>query len=436
MKTLICGDLLHCIDNPFYTDEAVEFIEDGALLVEDGLIIDKGKRETLLSKAGKDWHIEHHPNCTLTPGFVDTHIHFPQVDVVASWGTQLLDWLETYTFPAEAQFKDQAHAAEMAEFFLGQLLANGTTTALVFGSSHPNSVNALFEAAAAKHMRLIAGKVMMDRNAPESVLDTAESSYNDSKALIERWHGHDRLSYAVTPRFAPTSTDEQLAMAGKLMREHPDVYFQTHISENVDEIAWVKSLFPNCENYLDVYKQHGLLGPRSVFAHGIHLEDRELDDLKSHQCAISHCPCSNNFIGSGLFPLERIIKKGVKVSMGTDVGGGDSYSILRNLNESYKLQQLLNHNVSPSQLLYLATLGGAQSLNLQNNIGNFQVGKEADISVLDHNATTLIKRRVCGAATWQERWFAMSILGDDRIIKGVYLLGQWIGTSNSDPRID
>ncbi|WP_033944208.1 guanine deaminase, partial [Pseudomonas aeruginosa] len=356
--------ILHSIADPAEVgvERSYEYFEDGLLLVEDGKVARLGDAEALLGEIG-DVEVFEYRDALITPGFIDTHIHFPQTGMIASYGEQLLDWLNTYTFPTERQFGDQAHADQVAEIFLQELLRNGTTTALVFGSVHRQSVESLFEAARRLDLRLIAGKVMMDRNAPEYLTDTAESSYRDSKALIERWHGQGRLLYAVTPRFAPTSTAEQLDMAARLLREHPGVYLHTHLSENLKEIEWVKELFPERSGYLDVYDHHGLLGPRSVFAHGVHLCDGECQRLAETGSAVAFCPTSNLFLGSGLFDLPKLERYKVKVGLGTDVGAGTSFSQLQSLNEAYKVMQLQGARLDPFKSLYLATLGGALQLH-------------------------------------------------------------------------
>lgn len=365
-----------------------------------------------------------YPNALITPGFVDTHIHYPQTGMIASYGEQLLDWLETYTFPTERAFADKAHAGEVAEVFLNELLRNGTTTALVFGSVHKESVDAFFEACEKRNLRMIAGKVLMDRNAPDYLTDTAETGYADSKELIERWHGKGRLHYAVTPRFAPTSTPEQLALAGQLFKEYPDLYMHTHLSENRKEIEWVRELFPERQGYLDVYDHHGLIGARSVFAHGVHLCDEECRRLGETGSAVAFCPTSNLFLGSGLFDLEKVEGFGVRVGLGTDVGAGTSFSQLQSLNEAYKVMQLQGKKLDPFKSLYLATLGGARALYLDDRIGNLQPGKDADFVVLDYQATPLIDYRLRQARTLEEKLFALTILGDDRAVKETFAAGE------------
>jgi len=372
----------------------------------------------------KGVEITEYRDALITPGFIDTHIHYPQTGMIASYGEQLLDWLNTYTFPTEQQFADKAHAADVAGIFLKELLRNGTTTALVFGTVHKQSVDAFFEAAEALNLRMIAGKVLMDRNAPDYLTDTPESGYADSKELIERWHGKGRLHYAVTPRFAPTSTPEQLTLAGKLLGEYPDLYMHTHLSENRKEIEWVKALFPERKGYLDVYDHYKLIGARSVFAHGVHLCDDECKRLAETGSAVAFCPTSNLFLGSGLFDLNKLEQHGVRVGLGTDVGAGTSFSQLQSLNEAYKVMQLQGKKLDPFKSLYLATLGGAHALYLDDKLGNFESGKDADFVVLDYNATPLISYRMQQAKTLEERLFALTMLGDDRAVKETFAAGQ------------
>jgi guanine deaminase len=420
------GQILHLLDDPDIHTGACKYYSDGILLVEDGHISACGPASSIQDKLPPTTQVVEHPNALIVPGFIDSHIHFPQCDIIASYGTQLIEWLNTYTFPAEGKFDSATHSDEVAKFFLDELLRNGTTTALVFGTSNTQSVESFFCEAQRRSLRMICGKVMMDRNAPEYLCDTPESSYADSQHLIDRWHGKDRLGYAVTPRFAPTSSPRQLAFAGQLLAENPGVHMHTHLAENVDECEWVQRLFPDSKNYLDVYDHHGLLGKRSVFAHGIHLTDTEWKRLSSTDSAIAFCPTSNLFIGSGLFKLALAKKHQVKVGMGTDVGGGDSLSLLRTMNEAYKTQQLLGVNIDAMQMLYLATLGGARALDLHNYIGNFELGKEADFVVLDYSATALLKRRTSLCDSIAERLFVLLMLGDDRAIRSTYSLGSCV----------
>ncbi|MFI8747029.1 guanine deaminase [Pseudomonas sp. NPDC077186] len=416
--------ILHSLADPAVVgvEQSYQYFEDGILLIENGKVAQVGAAAELLPKlAGVE--VQHYRDALVTPGFIDTHIHYPQTGMIASYGEQLLDWLNTYTFPTERQFADKAHASDVAAIFLKELLRNGTTTALVFGSVHPQSVDAFFEQADKLNLRMIAGKVLMDRNAPDYLTDTAESGYAESKALIERWHGKGRLHYAVTPRFAPTSTPEQLELAGKLLQEYPNLYMHTHLSENRKEIEWVKALFPERKGYLDVYDHHKLIGPRAVFAHGVHLCDEECKRLAETGSAVAFCPTSNLFLGSGLFDLNKLEAHGVRVGLGTDVGAGTSFSQLQSLNEAYKVMQLQGNKLDPFKSLYLATLGGANALYLDDKLGNFLPGKDADFLVLDYNATPLISYRMQQAKSLEERLFALTMLGDDRAVKETFAAG-------------
>ncbi len=416
--------ILHSLADPAVVgvEQSYEYFEDGILLIENGKVAQVGPAAELLPKlAGVE--VTEYRDALITPGFIDTHIHYPQTGMIASYGEQLLDWLNTYTFPTERQFEDKAHASDVAAIFLKELLRNGTTTALVFGTVHPQSVDAFFEQADKLNLRMIAGKVLMDRNAPDYLTDTAESGYAESKTLIERWHGKGRLHYAVTPRFAPTSTPEQLELAGKLLGEYPDLYMHTHLSENRKEIEWVKELFPERKGYLDVYDHHKLIGPRAVFAHGVHLCDDECKRLAETGSAVAFCPTSNLFLGSGLFDLNKLEAHGVRVGLGTDVGAGTSFSQLQSLNEAYKIMQLQGKKLDPFKSLYLATLGGANALYLDDKLGNFLPGKDADFLVLDYNATPLMSYRMQQAKSLEERLFALTMLGDDRAVKETFAAG-------------
>lgn len=419
------GEIIHFLSDPSQNrGESFQSYDDGLLVVKEGVIDAVGIAKDLIKSLPADIDIIEHPNCLITPGFVDTHVHFPQCEVIASYGEQLLEWLETYTFPAEIKFSDPEYAATIAKFFIDQLLSNGTTTALVFGTVHPQSVDAFFNEAQQRNLRMICGKVMMDRNAPEELLESSEASYQESRELIEKWHNKDRLRYAVTPRFAPTSTPEQLASAGRLLKEYPDVHFQTHLSENIKECEWVKELFPERKNYLDVYDHYDLLGERSVFAHGIHLDDGEWKRLAETNSALSFCPSSNLFIGSGLFKLNKARQQGIKTGLGTDVGGGDSFSMLRTINQAYKTQQLQGKKLSAFESLYLTTLGGAKALDLDDKIGNFEKGKEADFVILNYHATDLLEFKIKHCDSIAERLFSLLMLGDDRAVKNTFIMGK------------
>ncbi|EJE4166061.1 TPA: guanine deaminase [Vibrio parahaemolyticus] len=431
--TVIRSSFLHFLNDPTKSENvenSYEYVDDGLLVIEDGHI--KTLKAYSDSDISKYHEIKDKRGELIVPGFIDTHIHYPQTQMIAAYGEQLLEWLNTYTFPTEKQFQDKDRAKTISKFFINELLKNGTTSALVFGTVHPESVDALFEEAYDKNMRLIAGKVMMDRNAPDYLLDTAESSYRDTKALIEKWHHHGRLLYAVTPRFAPTSTEEQLEMAGKLKSEFPDVYVHTHLSENKNEIEWVKSLYPEREGYLDVYDHYGLTGNKSIFAHSIHLTDQEWNTFKHTNSVIAFCPTSNLFLGSGLFNLEKAEQNDIRVGLGTDVGAGTSFSQLETLNEAYKVMQLQGKKLSAFKGLYLATLGGAKALSIDDKVGNFTQGKEADFVVLKWAATDLQKLRFQHSTGLEDRLFALMMLGDDRNIDSTYVAGKLAYASNDE----
>lgn len=420
------GSLFHLIDDPSVVgiEAAHKYYEDGLLVVDGGHTVMAGDRALLEPSLAEGTEIIDHSGKLIVPGFIDTHIHFPQLDMIASFGEQLLDWLEKYTFPEEAKFADPAHAKDCAEFFIAELLRNGTTTALVYGTVHKGSVDALFTEAYKRGMRIVAGKALMDRNVPENVRDTPESGDADSRALIKEWHGKGRLGYAITPRFAPACSDDQMARAGKLLAEHDDVLMHTHLSENGAEIDWVQKLYPTAKDYLDVYDKFGLLTERSVFAHCIHMESEEFQRMAEADAAIAFCPTSNLFLGSGLFHLKEAEKYGIKVGLGTDVGAGTSVSLLQTMNEAYKVCHLRGGQLSPYKSFYLATLGGAKALNMADKVGNFEAGKEADFLVLDMAATPLLERRTANCKTLDETLFVLTMLGDDRTVSHTYIAGE------------
>jgi guanine deaminase len=420
------ASLLHALADPCQAPaaEAWAFHQDGLLVVENGHVAAFGSYTDLAPTLSAETPVEDLSGKLVTPGFVDAHIHYPQTDVIAAWGSQLLDWLTHHTFPAEQAFADRAHADEAAAFFCDELLRNGTTSALVFGTVHKTSVDALFEAALSRNMRLIAGKVLMDRNAPAGLTDTVETGRADTEALIRAWRGRGRLGYAVTPRFAVTSSDAQLAMAGEVAAAHPDVLIHTHMSENLDEIARVGELFPDCRDYLDVYARHGLVTPRSVFAHCVHAEPDALHRMTAAGASAAFCPSSNLLLGSGLFSLKQACDCGVTVGLGTDVGAGASFSLLHMMGEAYKVGQLGGEALDPMHAFYLATLAGARALKIDGKVGNLAPGKEADFLVLDLAATPLLARRTAAARTIAEKLFVLSIIGDDRAIERTYLAGR------------
>ncbi|WP_394209263.1 guanine deaminase [Enterovibrio calviensis] len=425
--------ILHSLANPTDVglEDSYQYFEDGMLLVADGHIVNVGHAEDILPMLDASIEVVDLDGKLIMPGFIDTHIHYPQTGMIAAYGDQLIDWLNNYTFPEERRFEDDDYARDVAVHFLDELARNGTTTALVFGTVHKSSVDVFFQEAEKRNLRMIAGKVLMDRNAPDDLTDTPESGYADSKALIEKWHNKGRLHYAITPRFAPTSSSEQLRLAGKLRQEYPDVYLHTHLSENPKEIEWVAELFPDSKNYLDVYDSHGLLSNRSVFAHGIHLCEQECTRLAETDSAIAFCPTSNLFLGSGLFPLSKMEQSGIKVGMGTDVGAGTSFSLLQTMSEAYKVMQLQGEKLHPLKSLYQATLGGAKALSLDNDIGNLEVGKEADFVIIDLHATQLMKFRMEHAESLEDKLFVLMTLGDDRAVFDTYSYGQSVYPVNN-----
>ena len=418
------GDLVWFDDDPRLAPDAFRHVQDGLVVITGGRIAAVGNAPDLLSSLPAGTRVDDWRGHLVLPGFIDTHVHYPQTDIIASYGEQLLTWLERYTFPAERRFGDPAVARETAQFFLGELLRNGTTGAAVYATVHPQSVDAIFEAAFDRNLRLAAGKILMDRNCPEFLRDTAQSGHDDSLALIRRWHGKGRLSYAVTPRFAPTSSEAQLEAAASLYRNHPGVVMQTHVAENRDEVAWVAQLFPSARSYLDVYDRFGLLGPRAVLGHGIWLDDADRRRLAESGGSIAFCPTSNLFIGSGLFSCAKAQAAGMRVSLGTDVGGGTSFSMLRTMHEAYKVAQLAGESFTAQDAFYLATLAGARALGTQDNVGSIAIGREADFAVLDPCATPLMARRSARAESIDDRLFALMMLGDDRAVAATYVLGE------------
>lgn len=417
------GDLLDFTDDPGLEDPSgpgARFRKNHWLLIdEDGRVAG-----VQAEPPGEGWQRVDHRGRLILPGFIDTHVHSGQIDVIGAYGTALLDWLETHTFPAERRMADAQHARTISSLFLDALLATGTTTACVFPTVHATSVDALFEQALARGMRLVAGKVLMDRHAPDFLVDDVEGAEAECRALIERWHGRGRLSYAVTPRFAPTSTDAQLAMAGRLLASRPGLYMQTHVAENRDEVRWVSELFPDARSYLDVYARHGLLGPLSIFAHGIWLDATDRAALRSAGAQVSHCPSSNLFLGSGLFDWAAMREAGVAVSFGCDVGGGTSLSMLRTMADAYKVQAMQGRRLTAWQCLYAATLGAARALGMSHEIGSFALGTLADVAVWDWARGPVAERRHAVARDLHDRLFAWMTLGDERNLAATYVAGR------------
>ncbi|MFA3916579.1 guanine deaminase [Ruegeria hyattellae] len=423
-QTLLRGRVLSFHAEPQSGEDtgAYSYIEDGAVLVRDGVIQNTGSFGDVAAMAPDAPVIDHRPHL-LMAGFIDSHIHFPQVQVIASWGSQLLDWLNNYTFPEETRFADPDHSALMAEKFFDQLIAHGTTTAVAFCSVHKASVSAFFHEATKRQLRMLGGKVMMDRNAPTGLMDTPQTGYDDSKDLISTWHGTGRSSYVITPRFAITSTPEQMEMAQALVREHSDCHVQTHLSENRDEIAYTLELYPQARDYLDVYQSYGLLGPKTLLGHSIHLEPREIDALAETGAHPVFCPTSNLFLGSGLFDDAGLRGRGITNGIATDVGAGTSYSMLQTLNEGYKVLQMQGQSLHPLQAFHWATRGNACVLGMEDKIGTLDPGTEADIVVLNARSTEAMALRMDRATTLSEELFVLQMMGDDRAIEEVYVNG-------------
>ena len=419
------ASILHCLADPGEQSDptAYEYFDDGLLVVDGATVVTAGPAEALLTTLPAGTQVTDYRGKLIVPGFIDCHVHFPQLDIIGSFGAQLLDWLNQYAYPAEERFADPDHAREVAEVFIDELLRNGTTSALVFGTVHAHSADAIFEVAEARGMRLIAGKVLMDSKCPETLRDDPESGYAESKALIEKWHGKGRLGYAITPRFALTSSEEQLAAAGRLAAEYPDTWVHTHLAENMDEVEEIARQFPDSRSYLDVYDHFGLLRERSVFAHCLHMDDTDRSTMAAKGGAAAFCPTSNLFLGSGLFRLAAIRNAGIRCGLGTDVGGGTSLSMLRTASEAYKVLHLQERALPAMRALYLATLGAAEALYLDDKIGNFTAGKEADFVVLDYEGSSLTARRIAAATTIEEKLFALMTLADDRNIAAVHVAG-------------
>ncbi|MFN0115806.1 MAG: guanine deaminase [Paracoccaceae bacterium] len=402
---------------------AAEHSARGAVLVDDGRIAAVGDPGSLKARA-PDAKVTDYGGALISAGFVDAHAHYPQTAIIASWGKRLIDWLNGYTFPEEARFSDPAYAADTAARYLDLILANGTTSVASYCTIHPESVDAFFSAARSRGMRVWAGKTCMDRNAPGNLRDTAQTAYDQSKALLSMWHGQDRLSYVITPRFSPTSTPGQLAALGALWAEAPGCLMQTHLSEQTDEIAWVRALYPESRDYLDTYEKHGLLGPGAVFGHAIHLEPREKARLREADAGLVHCPTSNSFIGSGLFDMAGLAAAGHRIGLATDTGGGSSFSMLRTMAAAYEIAQLRGSALHPSALWWLATQGSARALRAEDRIGNLAPGMEADIAVIDLASTPAIAQRAARAVDIWEALFPTIMMGDDRAVRAVWVGGR------------
>lgn len=424
-KRAIRGRLFWFVGDPASEGaRAYRYIDDGLLLIRNGLVTAVGEAFALERQLTPDTDVVDAGDRLVMPGFIDPHIHFPQTQVIASYGAQLMEWLARYTFVEEQRFANPAHARKVATFFLDTLLRNGTTTAVAFGSVHPASVEAFLTESDRRNTRMIAGKAMMDRNCPPALQDTALRAYDETKELIERWHGHGRQDCAIAPRFAITSTPAQLDAAGALAREFPECLIETHLSENHGEIAEVRKLFANSIDYTDVYDHFGLLTPRSLFGHCIHLSQRERARLAEAGSVAVHCPTSNLFLGSGLFDAAAARTSGLRTAIATDVGAGTSYSMLRTLGEAYKVRLLQGQTLPPLEAFHWATRGNAQAIGLGGRIGSFETGREADFILLDARATPEMAHRMERAASLEDELFVLMTMGDDRSVAATYVMGE------------
>ena len=421
---LLLGQVLAFQGDPFAVgwQAAARHSARGGVVIRDGRIAETGEADAM-RRAHPRAQVTDYGDALILPGFVDAHMHYPQTGMIASWGKRLIDWLNTYTFPEEMRFGDPAYARAQADLTLDLALANGTTTLASFCTIHPQSVTAFFEAAEARGMGVVAGKTCMDRNAPEGLRDRAQTAHDDSAALLQAWHGRGRAAYAITPRFSPTSTPEQLEALGALWAEYPDCLMQTHLSEQTDEVAWVRELFPEARDYLDTYERHGLLGERGLYGHAIHLATREIDRLAEVGAAVVHCPTSNTFIGSGLFDMAGLKARGMSVGLATDTGGGSSFSMLRTMAAAYEIGQLRGTPLHPAHLLWLATEGAARALHMGGQIGTLTPGAHADICVLDLASTRAIAQRSARAGDIWEALFPTIMMGDDRAVRAVWVAG-------------
>jgi len=420
----IRGRILHFLRDPQFHDDAYQYWEDGLMIVKAGRIAAVGNYADLAHDIPQGAEVVDHRGKLIVPGFIDTHIHYPQTDIIASPSPGLLHWLDTYTFPEERRFSDASYARGVANFFTDELLRNGTTTAMVWSTVHAASADALFAASQARNMRMITGKVLMDRNCPDFLRDTAESGARESADLISKWHNVDRLAYAITPRFAPTSSEAQLSACGELARAHADVFIQTHVAENRDEVKWAAELFPEARSYLDVYDRYNLLRPGAFYGHAIYLDQDDRRRLADSGAAVAHCPTSNLFLGSGFYDFHQSDANRLNVTLATDVGGGTSFSMFRTMNAAHKVARMGGYHLTALRMFYLATRAAAEALGWQDRIGSFGIGCEADFIVLDPDATPLISRRSSRSETLEEQLFAFAMLGDDRVIDNVYIMGE------------
>ncbi len=417
------ASILHFTDDPAIDPNAYVWHQDGLLLIQGGRVVALGEYASMRGMLPENTVVTDFSGKLIVPGFIDTHLHYPQTEMIASPAPGLLPWLNEFTFPTERAFDDPEHARDVAAFFIDQLLSAGTTTAMVYCTVHPESVDAFFAESETRNLRMVAGKVLMDRHCPAFLQDTAEGGIRDSEALIQRWHGRGRQAYAITPRFAPTSTEAQLQLAGELAARYPDTYIQTHVAENLAEVEWVKTLFPHARSYLDVYDGYGLMRRRAMYGHCIWLDDDDRRRMAATGAAVAICPTSNLFLGSGLFDFDRAQALNMPLSLATDVGGGTSFSMLATMNEAYKVARMGGHYLNALRMFYLSTLGAARAMMLEGVIGNFLPGNEADFVVLDPRATPLLARRCERVGNLDELLFAFAMLGDERAVSATYSNG-------------
>jgi guanine deaminase len=425
-RFILRGQTLAFSGNPFEVgaEDAVDYRQDGAVVVEGGRIIAVGAATDIL-KQNSGAPVTNYGDALIMAGFIDAHTHYPQVDIIGSSSQGLVDWLQKHTFPCEAQFNDPAIAKNSAEFFLDQCFLNGVTTASVYCTVHPQSVTSFFEAATRRNVCMAAGKVCMDSNTPVGLADTAQTAYDQSKALIERWHGEGRNRYAITPRFALTSSAAQLEALGSLWREHPTALMQTHLSETKDEIARVLKQHPTYDSYYQVYESFGLAGEGAIFGHGIHLSGGERRAIAESGAAIAHCPTSNAFMGSGIFDLEatRRAAPDSLVSLASDVGAGVSFSMFATMRAAYEAARFHGAVLHPVEAFWMATCAGAKAMRLDDRVGNLAPGMDADIVVLDLKSNPLLARRVAQAEDFFDVLFAQIIMADERAVKASYVAG-------------
>ncbi|OAM34989.1 guanine deaminase [Eikenella sp. NML080894] len=433
MKTAIRSAMLTFKKDPFFheMDECLVYESDAVIVMEGGKITQVGRAQDILPELD-GVEVKRYTDSVIIPGFIDSHVHYPQTEIIGAYGEQLLDWLNNYTFIAEQGFKNKEHASEVAKVFLKEQIRNGVTSSTVYCTVFPQSVDAIFEEAEKYDMRIMAGKVCMDRNAPEVLLDTPQRAYDESSSLIKKWHNKGRAEYVITPRFVPTSTPEQMEMMQALAAENPDMLIQSHVSENVNEVAWVKDLCPKAKDYTDAYAQYGLVRPRAIYGHGIHLTDRELSVFSETGAAVAHCPTSNFFLGSGCLNVKKLRDKNrpVHVGLATDLGAGTSFSMLQTMNEAYKAAQMNGTPYTSLHSFYLASCGTAEALGLQDKVGTIAVGMEADLTVLNLKSTPIIDYRMKYAKDLEEALFIQMTLGDDRAIAATYVAGKEVYRAN------